>query len=89
MKGTDRRSFLKGRGGLLGRKVELLVRDDQLKPGVGAQKAQEITAMPGWSPYTFHEAINPFISSHAEGTRPPEPAGSSPALSRSLAPRPP
>ena len=63
MKGTGRRSFLKGRRGLLGSKVDLLVRDDQLKPGVGAQKAQEITARPGWSPYTFHETIDPFISS--------------------------
>ena len=100
---------INARGGLLGRKVELLIRDDQLKPGVGAQKAKEliesekvqfmaggfsaavqmavneqtkkakviyvstgqsneITAMPDWSPYTFHEAINPFISSHAAGT---------------------
>src|SRR5919198_1446402 len=96
------------RGGVLGRHVELLVRDDQLKPGVGAQRTQEliekdragfvigglsaavqmaineqtrkarliyvsisqsneITALPDWSPYTFHEAINPHITSQAIG----------------------
>jgi branched-chain amino acid transport system substrate-binding protein len=97
------------RGGVLGRKVELLVRDDQLKPGVGAQRTKEllenekvdfvvgglsaavqmaineqtkrakviyvsisqsneITATPDWSPYTFHEAINPYITAHVVGT---------------------
>lgn len=96
------------RGGILGRRVELLVRDDQLKPGVAAQRtlellendkvhfvvgglsaavqmaineqtkkaktiyvsisqSNEITAMPDWSPYTFHEAVNPYMSSHALG----------------------
>lgn len=96
------------RGGVLGRKVELIVRDDQLKPGIGAQRAKElienekvhfmsgvlaahiqmavneqtkkariiyfsisqsneITAVPDWSPWTFHEAINPHITSHAVG----------------------
>ncbi len=96
------------RGGLLGRRVELLVRDDQLKPGVGAQRTKEliesekvhfvigglsaavqmaineqtkaakliyvsisqsneITAAPDWSPYTFHEAINPHMTSQAVG----------------------
>ncbi len=96
------------RGGLLGRKVELLVRDDQLKPGVGAQRTKElienekvhfvigglsaavqmaineqtkkariiyvsisqsneITARPDWSPYTFHEAINPHMTSQVVG----------------------
>jgi branched-chain amino acid transport system substrate-binding protein len=96
------------RGGVLGRRVEFLVRDDQLKPGVGAQRTQEliekdrvdfvigglsaavqmaineqtrkarliyvsisqsneITALPDWSPYTFHEAINPHITSQAIG----------------------
>ncbi|MBI2218651.1 MAG: ABC transporter substrate-binding protein [Candidatus Rokubacteria bacterium] len=100
---------INGRGGVLGRKVELLVRDDQLKPGVGAQRTKEllenekvdfvigglsaavqmaineqtkkakviyvsisqsneITARPDWSPYTFHEAINPFITSHVVGS---------------------
>lgn len=97
------------RGGVLGRRVELLVRDDQLKPGVGAQRtmelienekvhfvvgglsaavqmaineqtkkakilyvsisqSNEITAKPDWSPYTFHEAINPYITAHAVGS---------------------
>ncbi|MGH7393139.1 MAG: ABC transporter substrate-binding protein [Candidatus Rokuibacteriota bacterium] len=96
------------RGGVLGRKVELLVRDDQLKPGVGAQRTKEllenervhfvigglsaavqmaineqtkkartvyvsisqsneITARPDWSPYTFHEAINPHMTSQVVG----------------------
>jgi branched-chain amino acid transport system substrate-binding protein len=96
------------RGGLLGRKVELLVRDDQLKPGVGAQRAKEllenekvqfvigglsaavqmaineqtkkartlyvsisqsneINAVPDWSPYTFHEALTPYMTSQAVG----------------------
>lgn len=96
------------RGGVLGRKVEILVRDDQLKPGIAAQRAKElienekvhfmsgvlaahvqmavneqtkkarmiyfsisqsneITAVPDWSLWTFHEAINPYITSHAVG----------------------
>ncbi|MGH7312084.1 MAG: ABC transporter substrate-binding protein [Candidatus Rokuibacteriota bacterium] len=96
------------RGGVLSRKVELLVRDDQLKPGVAAQRTQEllgnekvhfvigglsasvqmaineqtkkaktiyvsisqsneITARPDWSPYTFHEAINPHMTAQAVG----------------------
>ena len=100
---------INARGGVLGRRVELLVRDDQLKPGVGAQRAKElienekvplmsgalsaavqmaineqtkkarviyvsisqsneITARPDWSPYTFHEAINPHITSQAVGS---------------------
>ena len=33
---------LNAKGGILGRKVELLVRDDQLKPQVGAQRTQEL-----------------------------------------------
>jgi branched-chain amino acid transport system substrate-binding protein len=33
---------INARGGLLGRRVELLVRDDQLKPGVGAQRTKEL-----------------------------------------------
>ena len=96
------------RGGVLGQRVELIVRDDQLKPGVGAQRTKElienekvhfvvgglsaavqmaineqtkkaktlyvsisqsneITARPDWSPYTFHEAINPYITSQVVG----------------------
>src|SRR5688500_3099676 len=30
------------RGGVLGRKIELLARDDQLKPGMTAQRAKEL-----------------------------------------------
>jgi len=33
---------LNARGGILGRKVEVLFRDDQLKPAVGAQRTQEL-----------------------------------------------
>ncbi|MBI2017038.1 MAG: ABC transporter substrate-binding protein, partial [Candidatus Rokubacteria bacterium] len=33
---------LNAKGGILGRKVELLIRDDQLKPQVGAQRTQEL-----------------------------------------------
>src|SRR5262245_13235639 len=99
---------LNGKGGILGRKVELLVRDDQLKPQVGAQRTQEliekencqfivgglaahvqmaineqtkkskvlfistsqsdeITAKPDASPITFHEALNPTITSRVVG----------------------
>ncbi|MGH7278963.1 MAG: ABC transporter substrate-binding protein, partial [Candidatus Rokuibacteriota bacterium] len=33
---------LNARGGVLGRKIEVLFRDDQLKPAVGAQRTQEL-----------------------------------------------
>ena len=100
---------INAKGGVLGRKVEVLFRDDQLKPGVGAQRAKElienekvhfmagviaahvqmavneqtkkakmlffslsqsdeISAAPDTSPYTFHEAMNPTITSRAVGT---------------------
>ena len=100
---------LNAKGGILGRKVELLVRDDQLKPQIGAQRTQEliekencqfivgglaahvqmaineqtkkagklfisvsqsdeITARPDWGPLTFHEALNPTITSRAVGS---------------------
>ena len=100
---------LNGKGGILGRKVELLVRDDQLKPQVGAQRTQEliekegcqfivgglaahvqmaineqtkkakvlfistsqsdeISAKPDTSPITFHEALNPTITSRTIAT---------------------
>jgi branched-chain amino acid transport system substrate-binding protein len=99
---------LNAKGGILGRKVELLIRDDQLKPQVGAQRTQEliekencqfivgglaahvqmaineqtkkakvlfistsqsdeITAKPDASPITFHEALNPTITSRVVG----------------------
>src|SRR5947208_9133707 len=99
---------LNAKNGILGRKVELLIRDDQLKPQVGAQRTQEliekehcqfivgglaahvqmatkeqtkkakvlfistsqsdeITAKPDASPITFHEALNPTITSHVVG----------------------
>jgi branched-chain amino acid transport system substrate-binding protein len=99
---------LNAKGGILGRKVELLVRDDQLKPQVGAQRTQEliekekcqfivgglaahvqmaineqtkkakvlfistsqsdeISAKPDTSPITFHEALNPTITSRVVG----------------------
>jgi branched-chain amino acid transport system substrate-binding protein len=99
---------INAKGGTLGRKVELIVRDDQLKPGEGAKRAKElienekvqfmvgalsaavqmavneqtkkvkmiyvsisqsneITARPDWSPYTFAEAMNPYITSQAVG----------------------
>src|SRR3989442_6914528 len=95
-------------GGVLGRKLEVLFRDDQLKPAVGAQRTKElienervdfivaglaanvqmaineqtkkagklfisvsqsdeITARPDWGPLTFHEALNPTITSRAVG----------------------
>src|SRR5881628_1303925 len=95
-------------GGILGRKVEVLFRDDQLKPAVGAQRTKElienekvqfivgglaahvqmaineqtkkskvlfisvsqsdeISAKPDTSPITFHEALNPTITSRAVG----------------------
>lgn len=100
---------LNTKGGVLGRKLEVIFRDDQLKPGVGAQRAkelienekihfmagviaahvqmavneqtkqakmlffslsqsEEITAKPDASPYTFHEAMNPTITSQAVGS---------------------
>src|SRR6266849_5165776 len=100
---------LNAKGGILGRKVEVLFRDDQLKPAVGAQRTQEliekdrcqfivgglaahvqmaineqtkkakvlfisvsqsdeISAKPDTSPITFHEALNPTITSRAVGT---------------------
>jgi branched-chain amino acid transport system substrate-binding protein len=99
---------LNARGGILGRKVEVLFRDDQLKPQVGAQRTQEliekegcqfivgglaahvqmaineqtkkakvlyvstsqsdeISAKPDTSPITFHEALNPTITSRTVG----------------------
>jgi branched-chain amino acid transport system substrate-binding protein len=99
---------LNAKGGILGRKVEVLFRDDQLKPAVGAQRTQElidkekcqfivgglaahvqmaineqtkkskvlfisvsqsdeISAKPDTSPLTFHEALNPTITSRAVG----------------------
>jgi branched-chain amino acid transport system substrate-binding protein len=100
---------LNAKGGILGRKVEVLFRDDQLKPAVGAQRTQEliekdkcqfivgglaahvqmaineqtkkskvlfisvsqsdeITAKPDAHALTFHEALNPTITSRAMGT---------------------
>src|SRR5919204_2251721 len=100
---------LNAKGGILGRKVEVLIRDDQLKPAVGAQRTQEliekdkcqfivgglaahvqmaineqtkkskvlfisvsqsdeISAKPDTSPLTFHEAMNPTITSRAVGS---------------------
>ena len=38
---------LNARGGILGRKVEILFRDDQLKPQVGAQRTQELIEKEG------------------------------------------
>ena len=99
---------LNAKNGILGRKVELLIRDDQLKPQVGAQRTQEliekehcqfivgglaahvqmaineqtkkakvlfistsqsdeITAKPDASTITFHEALNPTITSRVVG----------------------
>ena len=96
------------KGGVLGRKIELVARDDQLKPGVTAQRAKEliekdqvdfmsgalsahvqmavnsqtkparmvyisvsqanaITAVPDWSPWTFHEAFSPHMTTQAGG----------------------
>ena len=97
---------LNAKGGIMGRKVEILFRDDQLKPAVGAQRTKEliendkvdfvvgglaahvqmaineqtkaakklyisvsqsdeISAKPDTSPLTFHEALNPTITSRA------------------------
>ena len=99
---------LNAKNGILGRKVEVLIRDDQLKPQVGAQRTQEliekegcqfivgglaahvqmaineqtkkakvlfistsqsdeISAKPDTSPITFHEALNPTITSRVVG----------------------
>jgi branched-chain amino acid transport system substrate-binding protein len=100
---------LNAKGGVMGRKVEVLFRDDQLKPAVGAQRTKEliendraqfivgglaahvqmaineqtkkskvlyistsqsdeISAKPDGSPITFHEALNPTITSRVMGT---------------------
>jgi branched-chain amino acid transport system substrate-binding protein len=99
---------LNAAGGVMGRKVEVLFRDDQLKPAVGAQRTKEliendkaqfivgglaahvqmaineqtkkskvlyistsqsdeISAKPDTSPITFHEALNPTITSRVVG----------------------
>jgi branched-chain amino acid transport system substrate-binding protein len=99
---------LNAKGGIMGRKVEVLFRDDQLKPAVGAQRTKElienervqfivgglaahvqmaineqtkkskvlfistsqsdeISAKPDTSPITFHEALNPTITSRVVG----------------------
>jgi branched-chain amino acid transport system substrate-binding protein len=99
---------LNAKGGIMGRKVEVLFRDDQLKPAVGAQRTKElienervqfivgglaahvqmaineqtkkskvlyistsqsdeISAKPDTSPLTFHEALNPTITSRVVG----------------------
>src|SRR2546430_2716884 len=100
---------INAKGGALGRKVEILFRDDQLKPAVGAQRTKElieneqcefivgglashgqmaineqtkkakklfisvsqsdeISAKPDLGPLTFHEALNPTITSRAMAT---------------------
>jgi len=100
---------LNAKGGIMSRKVEVLFRDDQLKPAVGAQRTKElienekclfivgglaahvqmaineqtkkskvlfistsqsdeISAKPDTSPITFHEALNPTITSRVMGT---------------------
>ena len=100
---------LNAKGGVMSRKVEVLFRDDQLKPAVGAQRTKElienekclfivgglaahvqmaineqtkkskvlfistsqsdeISAKPDTSPITFHEALNPTITSRVMGT---------------------
>src|SRR5947208_2859295 len=99
---------INAKGGILGRRLEILFRDDQLKPAVGAQRTKElienercefivgglaahvqmaineqtkkagklfisvsqsdeITARPDWGPLTFHEALNPAITSRDVG----------------------
>ena len=99
---------LNAKGGVMGRKVEVLFRDDQLKPAIGAQRTKElienervqfvigglaahvqmaineqtkkskvlyistsqsdeISAKPDTSPLTFHEALNPTITSRVVG----------------------
>ena len=100
---------INAKGGVLGRKLEVLFRDDELKPAVGAQRTKElienekcefivgglaahvqmaineqtkaakklfisvsqsdeITAKPDLGPLTFHEALNPTITSRAVGS---------------------
>jgi len=100
---------INAKGGIMGRKLEVLFRDDQLKPAVGAQRTKEliendkvdfvvgglaahvqmaineqtkaakklyisvsqsdeISAKPDTSPLTFHEALNPTITSRANAT---------------------
>src|SRR5216110_4042457 len=100
---------INAKGGVLGRRLEILFRDDQLKPAVGAQRTKElienekclfivgglaahvqmaineqtkkskvlfistsqsdeISAKPDTSPITFHEALNPTITSRVMGT---------------------
>jgi branched-chain amino acid transport system substrate-binding protein len=97
------------KGGIMGRKLEVLFRDDELKTAVGAQRTKElienqkvdfviggiaahiqmaineqtkaakklyislsqsdeISAKPDTSPLTFHEALNPTITSRAMAT---------------------
>jgi branched-chain amino acid transport system substrate-binding protein len=99
---------INAKGGVLGRKLEVLFRDDELKPAVGAQRTKEliesekcefivgglaahvqmaineqtkaakklfisvsqsdeISAKPDLGPLTFHEALNPTITSRAVG----------------------
>src|SRR5438094_6260071 len=99
---------INAKGGVMGRKLEVLFRDDELKPAVGAQRTKElienqkvdfvvggladhvqmaineqtkaakklfisvsqsdeITAKPDLGPLTFHEALNPTITSRAVG----------------------
>src|SRR5215813_226910 len=99
---------LNAKNGILGRKVEVLFRDDQLKPAIGAQRTKElienehvqfvvgglaahvqmaineqtkksgvlfisvsqsdeISAKPDTSPLTFHEALNPTITTRSVG----------------------
>jgi len=100
---------LNAKGGIMGRKVDVMFRDDELKPAVGAQRTKElienqkvdfvvgglaahvqmaineqtkaagklyisvsqsdeISAKPDTSPLTFHEALNPTITSRAVAT---------------------
>ena len=100
---------INAKGGVMGRKLEVLFRDDELKPAVGAQRTKElienqkvdfvvgglaahvqmaineqtkaakklyisvsqsdeISAKPDTSPLTFHEALNPTITSRAMAT---------------------
>src|SRR5437016_10253540 len=99
---------LNAKGGIMGRKVDVMFRDDELKPAVGAQRTKElienqkvdfvvgglaahvqmaineqtkksgvlfisvsqsdeISAKPDTSPLTFHEALNPTITTRAVG----------------------
>ncbi len=72
---------LNAKNGIMGRKLEVLFRDDQLKPAVGNEQTKaanklyisvsqsdEISAKPDTSPLTFHEALNPTITSRAMAT---------------------